>query len=106
MVDKDERRTVLVQLLGTVRADVLQALDEPRTMGELAALVGSSASGLTYHVAALERAQLVRRRRTGSVVTVTRSDRGAELVLLLDTDPNAPVEWGHDDSPDAGTRAP
>ena len=76
----------LTTMLGTVRVAVMRGLTEPRTMTELGDQLSLAASAVSYHVAALERMQLVTRRRRGRSVTVRRSARGAHLLALYGAD--------------------
>ena len=69
-------------LTGPSRARVLRALHQPRTIGDLAALLEIVPSAASRHVDVLEAAGLVARRRAGREVLVARSARGAELLAL------------------------
>jgi DNA-binding transcriptional ArsR family regulator len=71
-------------LTGPNRARMLRALHEPRTVGELAALLGIVPSAASRHVDVLEAAGLAVRRRAGQQVLVARSARGAELLALYE----------------------
>jgi DNA-binding transcriptional ArsR family regulator len=74
----------LSDLLGRPRADVLRRLDRPTTAGQLATALLLTPSAMTHHLAALERAGLVRRERTGQYVHVHRTARGSGLVALYE----------------------
>lgn len=73
---------MLAGLLGERRAAILQHLDRPRTMGDLAARLGIAPATVTHHCDHLEAAGLVQRVRHGRSVLVGRSERAA---TLLDT---------------------
>lgn len=79
----------LVALLGEPRAQILQALEAPRSMGDLAARVDATPSRVTYHCDQLVAAGLADRERQGNRVVVSRSPRGSELVELM----NRPISW-------------
>ena len=81
----EQRGDALGQVLGRMRADVLQAADRPISMGKLAAAVGCSPRMTSYHAGQLEAAGLVVRERRGQSVWVSRTVRGHELVELLST---------------------
>lgn len=70
-------------LLGSIRADMLRALEKETGMGELARTVHTSPSRATYHVDFLESAGLVQRRRRGTSVQVGRTARGDGLLDLM-----------------------
>jgi DNA-binding MarR family transcriptional regulator len=55
-------------------------------MGELGEHHSLAASVASYHVSALEQMQLVERSRHGRTVTVTRTDRGEQLLGLYGAD--------------------
>jgi DNA-binding transcriptional ArsR family regulator len=76
----------LITLLGGVRAALLRSLEEPLTMTALREQFALAASVATYHVAALERMQLVARSRRGRSVTVARTARGEQLLALYGAD--------------------
>jgi DNA-binding transcriptional ArsR family regulator len=80
----------LEALLSPVRARVLRLLDEPQTMTALGERLGVVPSVATHHVAALERAGLVQRRREGRFVHVARTDRGDELLRTYAIAPLGP----------------
>jgi DNA-binding transcriptional ArsR family regulator len=69
-------------LVGEPRATLLQALDRPSTVGQLAARLGFVPSAITHHVSVLEPAGLVVRERRGQSVLVHRTQRGTELLAL------------------------
>jgi DNA-binding MarR family transcriptional regulator len=82
----------LAALIGQQRARLLLALDRPRTIGELAQTLIAVPSAATHHVDALQAAGLVRRRRCGRCVLVSRTRRGSQLVALYaEPDPGPPV---------------
>lgn len=70
----------LAGLIGERRAAILQHLELPRSMGELATRLGVSPATITHHCDHLEAAGLVRRVRAGRSVVVGRSARGAAIV--------------------------
>jgi DNA-binding transcriptional ArsR family regulator len=72
----------LEALLGVPRAVLLQRLDAPATAGDLAAALHAVPSAATHHIAALERAGLARRERSGRQVLVWRTKRGTALLEL------------------------
>jgi DNA-binding transcriptional ArsR family regulator len=76
--------TGLVALLGLPRATLLRRLDAARAAGELAAALSLPPSAVTHHVAALERAGLVRRERRGQRVLVHRTGTGTSLLALYE----------------------
>jgi len=55
----------LADLLGRTRADLLAALDTPRSTTELAGIVALSAGGVSQHLAVLRRSGLVSGERHG-----------------------------------------
>jgi DNA-binding transcriptional ArsR family regulator len=83
----DDERTddaSLEALLGSSRARVLRALDEPARVGALARVLQAVPSAATYHISALEDAGLVHRRREGQRVVVRRTRRGTAVLSLYD----------------------
>jgi DNA-binding transcriptional ArsR family regulator len=76
------RATPLVALLGAPRAAIIQRLDSPTPPGRLARALLLSASAITHHLTALERAGLVTRERNGRHVLVHRTARGTTLLHL------------------------
>ncbi len=73
----------LAVVMGVARASVLRELATPLTMGEIAAHLRVSPASATRHCDLLEKAGLIRRRRRGKTVRVTRTDAGSELLDLL-----------------------
>jgi DNA-binding transcriptional ArsR family regulator len=73
----------LAMILGQVRAAILQALRQPRTVSDLAADVHCAPTTATYHLHQLAAAGLIIRERCGISVRVSRTARGDELVDLL-----------------------
>ncbi|MFB9832080.1 ArsR/SmtB family transcription factor, partial [Actinoallomurus acaciae] len=71
-------------LLGPVRAQVLNAVSRPVTMGELATLTRLTPSAVTYHCERLAVAGLVRRERHGREVRVSLTPRAERLTELFD----------------------
>ncbi|WP_285574500.1 ArsR/SmtB family transcription factor [Actinoallomurus iriomotensis] len=71
-------------LLGPVRAQVLSAVSQPVTMGELAALTRLTPSAITYHCERLAAAGLVRRERHGREVRVSLTPRAERLTELFE----------------------
>ena len=80
-------------LLGIPRAQVLQALDCPTSIGRLAEALHAVPSAATHHVSALEAAGLVTRERSGRHVLVRRTARGEALLNLYDQSTSA--RWRH-----------
>lgn len=70
----------LRRLLGTSRAAVLLALDEPASTSQLVAILGQSLGGLGDHLAVLREAGLVTRARSGRSVLYSRTPIGDALV--------------------------
>jgi DNA-binding transcriptional ArsR family regulator len=67
-------------LLGTSRAAILRALDEPASTTQLTAILGQSLGGLGGHLAVLRRAGLLTRARSGRSVLYRRTAVGDALV--------------------------
>jgi DNA-binding transcriptional ArsR family regulator len=76
------RPTELSQVIGDMRAKLLSDLGTPRSTAELAARHRVSASTVSYHLAALHRANLVSKHRDGRHVLYQRTQRAD---LLVDT---------------------
>lgn len=74
----------LALLLGPVRAQVLNALTRPLTMGELAALTRLAPSAVTYHCERLTAVGLVVRERRGREVRVSRTRRATRLAEIFE----------------------
>jgi hypothetical protein len=75
----------LETVLGPVRAQVLLAVERPRTMTELVGLARLAPSAITYHCERMAAARLVRREKRGREVWVSRTTRGDALIDLFDT---------------------
>jgi DNA-binding transcriptional ArsR family regulator len=73
----------LATIMGPVRAAMLQALRQPLTVSDLAAVVHCAPTTATYHLHQLGAAGLIARERSGPSVWVSRTARGDELVDLL-----------------------
>ena len=71
-------------LLGTSRATILRALDEPASTTQLAAILGQSLGGLGGHLAVMLRAGLLARARSGRSVLYWRTAVGDALVGAAD----------------------
>jgi DNA-binding transcriptional ArsR family regulator len=72
----------LEALLGEARAGLLRRLDRVTTAGSLAESMLYVPSAISHHLAALERAGLVRREREGRNVLVHRTPRGSAVMHL------------------------
>jgi DNA-binding transcriptional ArsR family regulator len=70
----------LAKLVGQSRAQLLLALDSPRTTTELASTLGISSGGVSQHLSILREAGLVCGRRVQRVVLYLRSSEGDALV--------------------------
>ena len=79
-----EGGNTLELVLGPVRAQVLGAVSQPITMGELAALTRLTPSAITYHCERLAAAGLIRRERHGREVRVSLTPRAERLGELFD----------------------
>jgi len=82
VIDED-REAPLELLLGRGRAAVLGALEEASTTSALALRLGLSPSTVSEHLAVLDRAGVVRRRRVGRRVVYRLTERGSSLLELL-----------------------
>jgi hypothetical protein len=74
----------LESVLGPVRAQVLLAVERPRTMTELVGLARLAPSAITYHCQRMAAARLVWREKRGREVWVSRTSRGDALIDLFD----------------------
>lgn len=74
----------LMALLGTPRTLILRELDTPQTQGQLAERLLAVPSAATHHVAVLESAGLVLRRKEGRYVVVHRTARGTAMLALYE----------------------
>jgi DNA-binding transcriptional ArsR family regulator len=75
--------SALATIMGPVRAAMLQALRQPLTVSDLAAVVHCAPNTATYHLRQLAAAGLITREKCGPSVWVCRNTRGDELVDLL-----------------------
>jgi DNA-binding MarR family transcriptional regulator len=78
----DAPSRALHALVGSQRAKLLGALEQPRSVGELDDVLRSASGGATYHVRRLEAAGVVMRRRRGQRVIVELTGRGRSLLAL------------------------
>jgi DNA-binding transcriptional ArsR family regulator len=81
--EPDERAPApeaLGALLGRVRAEVLAALDRPRSTTDLARALGVTPGGVSQHLRVLREAGLVHGHRVGRVVLYLRSASGESLL--------------------------
>ncbi len=83
---RDVPSGTLGPLLGTSRAAILRALDEPASTTQLAAILGQSLGGLGGHLAVLRRAGLLTRARSGRSVLYRRTAVGDALVAAAGTE--------------------
>jgi hypothetical protein len=74
----------LESVLGPVRAQLLLAMERPRTMTELTGLVRLAPSAITYHCDRMAAARLVWREKRGREVWVARTSRGDALIDVFD----------------------
>ncbi len=90
LVDEDRRRVpkALAALLGPGRAELLVALDTPKTTSQLVALTGLPLGSVGRHLRILREAGLVLRRRAGRSVLYHRTAPGQ---VLLDAVPGPQV---------------
>jgi DNA-binding MarR family transcriptional regulator len=82
VVADEDSEPSLEALLGIPRTLLLRRLDDPATPGDLAEALHAVPSAASYHIAALERAGLARRERSGRRVLVWRTKRGTALLGL------------------------
>ena len=72
----------LEALIGKTRAQILQALDAPRSTTELAAMLGQTAGGISQHLKVLAGSHLVASEREGRVVLYARTERADTLLTV------------------------
>ncbi len=82
-VPDDDRLSLL---LGEPRRTLLLYLTRPCGMSEAASVMHTTGATATFHVGRLESMGLVRRRRRGQEVTISRTERGDELIALMGRD--------------------
>jgi DNA-binding transcriptional ArsR family regulator len=82
----DDQSGPLGRLLGSSRAAVLVALEEPASTTQLTAILGQSLGGLGGHLAALREAGLATRARSGRSVLYSRTPVGDALVAAAGAD--------------------
>ncbi|MFI9640494.1 ArsR/SmtB family transcription factor [Micromonospora sp. NPDC051925] len=70
----------LAALIGSVRAEILETLHQPRSTSDLAAEIGVTPGAVSQHLTVLRRAGLVNNRRAGRRVLYTRTPSGESLV--------------------------
>jgi hypothetical protein len=70
-------------LVGSQRARLLAALEQPRFVGDLDDILRTATGGATYHVRRLEAADVVMRHRRGQRVIVELTGRGRGLLVLF-----------------------
>jgi len=75
---------LLESVLGPVRAQLLLAVEQPRTMSELTGRASLAPSAVTYHCDRMAAAGLVWREKRGREVWVARTGRGDAMIDLFD----------------------
>jgi DNA-binding transcriptional ArsR family regulator len=90
-MESNEERA-LHALVGSQRAKLLGALEQPRSVGELDDVLLTASGGATYHVRLLEAAGVVIRRRRGQRVVVELTGRGRGLLALYGARPSGHAE--------------
>lgn len=73
-------KSALGALLGRSRADILLALDVPRTTSDLAILLGQSPAAVSQHLSVLRRSAMATSWRAGRRVLYLRTDLAASVV--------------------------
>jgi DNA-binding transcriptional ArsR family regulator len=84
--ERPAARAALGALLGARRADVLSALDAPRSTTEVARALDVSAASASQHLTVLRDAGLVNAHRVGRSVLYARSPAGESLADERPTD--------------------
>ncbi len=74
----------LVALLGVPRTLILQRLEQPMSLGEIARRLAFGPSAASHHIAVLEQAGLIDRQREGRRVLIRRTPRGMRLLALYE----------------------
>jgi hypothetical protein len=75
--------TALEWAMGSVRGRILQALEQPLTMRELAKISGEPPYAISSHCKRLVAAGLVQQEHLGDEAWVSRTSRGAKMVALF-----------------------
>jgi DNA-binding SARP family transcriptional activator len=73
----------LEALTGPLRAQILRAVERPRTMSDLSTLLRLAPNALAYHCERLAAAGLVQREDKGRETWITQTGRGARMVALF-----------------------